>query len=36
MAAPQTRFSAADRREQILDVATGLFAEQGFRGTTTA
>lgn len=35
MAAPQTRFSAADRREQILDVATGLFAEQGFRGTTT-
>jgi AcrR family transcriptional regulator len=35
MAAPQTRFSAADRREQILDVATGLFAQQGFRGTTT-
>lgn len=35
MAAPQTRFSAADRREQILDVATSLFAQQGFRGTTT-
>src|ERR1700687_2834932 len=32
---PQTRFSSADRREQILDVATGLFAQQGFRGTTT-
>lgn len=35
MATPQIRFSAADRREQILDVATGLFAQQGFRGTTT-
>jgi AcrR family transcriptional regulator len=35
MATPQTRFSSADRREQILDVATGLFAQQGFRGTTT-
>jgi AcrR family transcriptional regulator len=35
MAAPQTRFSAADRREQILDVATSLFAQQGYRGTTT-
>jgi AcrR family transcriptional regulator len=35
MAAPQIRFCAADRREQILDVATGLFAQQGFRGTTT-
>ncbi len=34
-ATPQTRFSSADRREQILDVATGLFAQQGFRGTTT-
>ena len=32
---PQTRFSSADRREQILDVATGLFAQQGFQGTTT-
>jgi AcrR family transcriptional regulator len=35
MATPQIRFSSADRREQILDVATGLFAQQGFRGTTT-
>lgn len=35
MATPQTRFSSADRREQILDVATGLFARQGFQGTTT-
>jgi AcrR family transcriptional regulator len=32
---PQTRFSSADRREQILEVATGLFAQQGFQGTTT-
>jgi AcrR family transcriptional regulator len=35
MATPQTRFSSADRRQQILDVATSLFAQQGFRGTTT-
>ena len=35
MATPQIRFSGADRREQILDVATGLFARQGFQGTTT-
>lgn len=35
MATPQTRYSSADRREQILDVATGLFAQQGFQGTTT-
>lgn len=35
MAAPQTRYSSADRREQILEVATGLFAQQGFQGTTT-
>ena len=35
MATPQTRFSSADRREQILDVATALFAQQGFQGTTT-
>lgn len=35
MATVQVRFSAADRREQILDVATGLFARQGFQGTTT-
>ncbi len=31
----QTRFCSAARRAQILDVATGLFAQQGFRGTTT-
>jgi AcrR family transcriptional regulator len=35
MATPQVRFSAADRREQILGVATRLFARQGFQGTTT-
>jgi AcrR family transcriptional regulator len=35
MATPPTRYSSADRREQILEVATGLFAQQGFRGTTT-
>ena len=34
-ATSQTRFSSADRREQILEVATGLFAQQGFQGTTT-
>jgi AcrR family transcriptional regulator len=35
MATTQVRFSAAGRREQILDVATHLFARQGFQGTTT-
>ena len=35
MATPQTRFSSANRREQILEVATALFAQQGFQGTTT-
>lgn len=35
MATPQLRYSAADRREQILEIATGLFAQQGFQGTTT-
>ena len=29
------RLSAIDRRQQILQVATGLFARQGFQGTTT-
>jgi AcrR family transcriptional regulator len=29
------RLRAADRREQILTVATALFARQGFKGTTT-
>lgn len=31
----QVRLRAADRRKQILEVATRLFARQGFRGTTT-
>ena len=35
MATSQTRFSSADRREQILEIASGLFAQQGFQGTTT-
>ena len=35
MASAQVRFSAAHRREQILEVATRLFARQGFQGTTT-
>src|SRR2546430_17214606 len=30
-----TRLSATDRRQQILGVATRLFARQGFNGTTT-
>ena len=34
MASP-ARFTAADRREQILAVATRLFARQGFQGTKT-
>lgn len=29
------RFSAQDRRQQIMQVATELFARQGFDGTTT-
>jgi|SRR5581483_1166377 len=35
MATPQLRYTAADRKEQILEIATGLFAQQGFQGTTT-
>ncbi len=35
MAATSARLKAADRREQILTVATSLFARQGFKGTTT-
>lgn len=34
-ASGQTRFSAEDRRRQILEVATDLFARQGYGGTTT-
>lgn len=35
MASPHTRFTAEDRRNQILDTATDLFARQGYEGTTT-
>jgi len=35
MATAQLRFSAADRKDQILSVATRLFAQQGYQGTTT-
>jgi len=35
MATARVRFTAGDRRQQILEVATGLFARQGFNGTTT-
>lgn len=31
----QHRYSAEDRRQQIIDVATELFAAQGYEGTTT-
>jgi len=30
-----TRLSATDRRQQILEVASGLFARKGYEGTTT-
>ncbi len=30
------RMRAADRRRQILEVSAGLFAKNGYRGTTTA
>jgi len=29
------RLSASDRRQQILEVASGIFARKGYRGTTT-
>jgi AcrR family transcriptional regulator len=35
MATARPRYSAAVRREQILDVATPLFARRGYQGTTT-
>jgi AcrR family transcriptional regulator len=35
VAAVPVRFSAADRREQILDVATRIFARLGFQGAKT-
>jgi AcrR family transcriptional regulator len=30
-----TRLSATDRRQQILEVAAGMFARKGYEGTTT-
>ena len=35
MATTHTRVPAEGRKQQILDVATDLFARQGFNGTTT-
>src|SRR5512133_1108116 len=35
MTATQTRVPAEGRKQQILEVATELFARQGFNGTTT-
>lgn len=35
MATSHIRFTAEDRRNQILETATELFARQGFEGTTT-
>jgi AcrR family transcriptional regulator len=35
VATSQIRFSAADRREQILNVATLIFSRMGFQGATT-
>jgi AcrR family transcriptional regulator len=35
MGTPHVRYSAEDRRNQILETATDLFARQGFEGTTT-
>ena len=35
MPATATRFTAQDRRQQIMQVAMDLFARQGFKGTTT-
>jgi TetR/AcrR family transcriptional regulator len=35
MSTARIRFTAEDRREQILSIATDLFARQGFNGTTT-
>ncbi len=35
MLRPRRRISGEDRRQQIIDVALKLFAQQGFKGTTT-
>ena len=34
MAAKRTRMSASERREQLIVVARGLFAERGFEATS--
>lgn len=34
MTATRTRMTAAQRREQLLEIARGVFAERGFDGTT--
>ena len=35
MSTSQVRIPAEERRQQILDLATELFARQGYQGTTT-
>ena len=35
-AQPSTRLPAAERRQALVDLATGLFASRGYRGVTTA
>jgi AcrR family transcriptional regulator len=35
MGTPHLRIASGDRRQQILEAATELFAKQGFEGTTT-
>ena len=35
MATAHQRFTAEDRRQQILEIATELFANRGYEGTTT-
>ncbi len=35
MATSRVRFTAGDRKQQILRIASDLFARQGFNGTTT-
>lgn len=34
-ATPRTKMSAAERREQLIDIAFGAFAAKGFHGTST-
>jgi AcrR family transcriptional regulator len=35
MSTSQVRIPAEERRQQILELATELFARQGYQGTTT-